>query len=343
MEYLPSKNFIKFVGSFLVILGLGWLILFLWNNKNDSSTSSGQASSGQANQDLEKEENKDTDKDGLKNWEEALWKTNPEITDTDGDATNDGDEIKMSRNPKIAGTCSERVEGCTDKLLSPEDISKSENPDQPSTFTAKIAQEFGKNYFAGKGLAGGKDLSASAQQSLANSLTLEIEQGVAAYQDVFKKEDIKISTTLDAKIYLNKFGSAFNKNFRDISSYEIDIIGLVLSEEHFKNTKLFDPLLIAYKNMVLFLQKEIVPESYSNLHLSALNIMQNTLFAVRSMKNIEEDPAKAIVGIRLYIKETERAQEFLKNLKEQIKKDGIKFEEKEGGYFFKQYFEQIKD
>jgi hypothetical protein len=327
----------------MVIFGLGLLTLFIWNNRNSTSSTSDIA---QKTSDIfPAETQKDTDNDGLKDWEEALWRTNPEITDTDGDTTIDGKEVEMGRDPKIAGACPERagrVEGCTDRLLNPEEVSKNKTSDEPSTFTAKIAQEFGKNYFAGKGLVGGESLSAFAQQSLADSITLGIEQGVAAYQDVFKKEDLKISKFLSPKIYLDNFGNAFSKNFGDISNSELDIIGIVISGEQFENVKLFDPLILAYKNIVLFLQKETVPESYADLHVEVLNIMQNTLFAVRSMKNIEEDPAKAIVGIRLYQKETERTQEYLKNLKKQIEKDEIKFSEQDGGYFFTKYLNNIQ-
>ena len=319
---------------------MGWLVLYIWNNsKNSAGKTLVQSDDGTS---LETDAQTDTDNDGLLDWEEELWRTNSELMDTDGDGTNDGDEVKVGRNPKIAGTCSDN--NCSDKLQNPEELSThstSSGQEKPSTFTAKIAQEFGKNYFAGKGVVGGEALSAQAQQSLADSMILGIEQGVAAYQDVFKKEDIKISEFLSPKIYLDKLGEAFNKNFKNISTSELNMIELVISGENFQNTKLFDPLIEAYKNMVLFLQKETVSKSYAELHLSALNIMQNTLFSIRSMKNIEEDPVKAIVGIRLYQKETERAQEFLKNLKTQVMSDKINFTENDGGYFFKQYFDAI--
>ena len=45
----------------------------------------------------------DSDHDGLRDWEEVLWKTDSKIADTDGDGTNDGDEVKAGRNPLIAG------------------------------------------------------------------------------------------------------------------------------------------------------------------------------------------------------------------------------------------------
>ena len=342
LDYLPSKNFVKAVGSIITILVVGWLVLYVWdlgkNSAGDPDVTSGE--------EIEAEANKDTDNDGLLDWEEALWKTNPEIMDTDGDGTSDGDEVKIGRDPRTVGVCPSTSSGqtktCTDKLQSPEEISKNKNSDgENTTFTAKIAEEFGKNYFAGKGVVGGEALSASAQESLADSIALGIEQGIAAYQDIFKKEDVKTSPTLDAKTYLNKLGGAFSKNFKNVSGSELDIISIIVSGEHFKDVKLFNPMIEAYKNMTFYLQKETAPETYAGLHLSAMNIMQNTLFAIRSIKEIEEDPAKAIVGMRLYMKESERTEEFLKNLKKQVEKDKITFAENDGGYFFNKYFEQI--
>lgn len=325
---------------------VGWLVLYIWD-KGKSAYSTSNVPQKTSDLFLANAE-KDTDNDGLKDWEEELWRTDLIKIDSDGDGASDGEEVKAGRNPKITGICPEQpeqIEGCTDKLQSPEEITKKNNSNSTQTFTAKIAEDFGKNYFAGKGLVSGGSLSASAQQSLADSIALGIEQGTAAYQDIFKKEDIKISKSLEPKEYLNKLGNGFSKNFSAIGGKniptELDIINLIISDEHFKNTKLFDPLIEAYKNMSSYLQKEIVPESYAELHLEMLNIMQNTLFAIRNMKEIEEDPAKAIVGIRLYAKESERTEEFLKKLKSQVEKDKIKFTEQEGGWFFMKYFEQI--
>lgn len=41
----------------------------------------------------------DTDNDGLTNYEEYKYKTNPNLNDTDGDGYNDGDEVKAGTNP----------------------------------------------------------------------------------------------------------------------------------------------------------------------------------------------------------------------------------------------------
>ena len=46
---------------------------------------------------------KDSDNDGLKDWEEVLWKTDPNNPDSDKDGVSDGEEIKINRNPAKPG------------------------------------------------------------------------------------------------------------------------------------------------------------------------------------------------------------------------------------------------
>lgn len=46
-------------------------------------------------------EQRDSDNDGLSDWDEELYKTDPNNPDTDGDGTLDGEEIKLGRNPLV--------------------------------------------------------------------------------------------------------------------------------------------------------------------------------------------------------------------------------------------------
>ena len=45
----------------------------------------------------------DRDGDGLPDWEEGVWGTNPNNPDTDGDGTYDGEEVRNNRHPRVAG------------------------------------------------------------------------------------------------------------------------------------------------------------------------------------------------------------------------------------------------
>ncbi len=326
---------------------IGWLVLYIWDlGKNYSGKS---ISLNEKKQNIEDAE-KDTDNDNLKDWEEILWKTDQLNPDTDSDGALDGDEIKTGRDPKIAGKCDEK-EVCSDKIPSPEETTK-KSEENSSTLTAKISENLIKNYFAAKNVLGGEPLSANTVQGFADFVSLEIERGFVSYQDIFKKDGLKISLKTNAKDYVNQLGNAFEKNFKNISGSEFDKVDAITKNFLSKNnggatnendTKIFDPLIGAYQNMEEFLKKETTPEQYAEIHLLALNIMHNTFLAVRNMKNLEEDPLKAIIGIKLYEKEQERSQEFLKKLKENVKKDGLNFKQGDGGYFFIKYFEQIKN
>jgi hypothetical protein len=45
----------------------------------------------------------DPDGDGLMNWEELVWHTDPNNPDTDGDGISDGDEVRARSNPVVSG------------------------------------------------------------------------------------------------------------------------------------------------------------------------------------------------------------------------------------------------
>ena len=59
---------------------------------------------------------KDSDNDGLKDWEEALWKTDAHNPDTDGDGTTDNHEILAKRDPRKPGPDDEITIPSTDSI-----------------------------------------------------------------------------------------------------------------------------------------------------------------------------------------------------------------------------------
>lgn len=91
--YLPSKKIFWFLGGCVVVIGL---VLFTTTTDKSSDTLDGvdiisNASAGS-----------DIDGDGLLDWEEELWRTDPKNPDTDGDGTPDGEEVDNNRHPNVA-------------------------------------------------------------------------------------------------------------------------------------------------------------------------------------------------------------------------------------------------
>ena len=77
----------------------------------------------------------DDDKDGLKNWEEQIYQTDPKNPDTDGDGANDGEEITQGRDPLKKGP--------NDKIVIKNEAGEAE------TRTTNLTDEFTENFIRG--------------------------------------------------------------------------------------------------------------------------------------------------------------------------------------------------
>ena len=94
-KYLPSKKFIIITVSVFAAIGIIFIIINLIEGKGEVF----QQKSDLLFQKMTLGEiiDKDSDGDGLKDWEEALWGTDPNNPDTDGDGILDGAEIQQKR------------------------------------------------------------------------------------------------------------------------------------------------------------------------------------------------------------------------------------------------------
>ncbi len=334
--YLPSKKFVRIVGSgallvlalYLGSYGVEYISRFKKNPKTDVS----------AFLDAYEEAERDTDADGLKDWEEILWKSDLSTADTDGDGANDGEEVKTGRNPVVSGT--EKNGVFSDALKKPQEMTGGAQG-AGKTVTEKIAQEFAQQYFVGKGVAAEELLGSESQQAIADALVRTIAQGAAAYGAVFEKSDIAISDSTAPKTYINGVGKMLKENFVGIEVSELAIMESILESKDFSQVELFDHFISAYEKTVSFLRKTSVPAPYADAHLQLLNGMQNTLFAVRDMRHIERDPARAIIGIQRYLTESDRSREYLLLFKNRVAADNIAFAAEEPGTFFVRYFSKL--
>ena len=75
----------------VIIAVVGGLILLL-NSKKEKELKSSTS-------ELLSENFKDSDNDGLPDWQEELYRTDPFNPDTDGDGYSDSQEVELSRNP----------------------------------------------------------------------------------------------------------------------------------------------------------------------------------------------------------------------------------------------------
>lgn len=296
---LPSKNFVVTIFAAIVILFVGWFVIYIATSYQLLATSqklgagSGQLGFLEALEDA----NRDSDNDGLKDWEEILWKTDPNRPDTDGDGTPDAEEVKLGRDPISAGP--------NDKLKKPEEKSKTATT-TPGTLTDKIAQEFAAKYLTAAGTAEG-ELDIFQKKTIAESLIESLSRDALLYKDKFSPADVKVAQNPS---YLKTASDFLNKTFAGLGDPELIILDRVLSAEKYEDLKKLDGYIAAYQKTVDFLKKQNVPENYAALHLELMNIMQNTAVADSFMRVVDKDPARGLMGLELYAKQAERLQKF---------------------------------
>jgi len=339
MGYLPSKNFIAPVFAILVTFFTGWFIytFFYANIADKMQTAADKKITALSAEDTQARSlPPDSDEDGLFDEEEKIWKTDPKNPDSDGDGVFDGSEVKLGRDPSIKRVVDASGKA-SDELESPQKSASGEN----STMTAGVIKDFMQKYLGLKTALKGGDLPETIKEEIASSVTASIQKGVAAYTDLYAQKDIKISKSADSKKYLNNLATALENNFSGISKTELAVMDSYAESRDTAELESLNKYIAAYKSTLDFLKNEPVPPTYTALHLTLLNSIQNTLTAVQGMQMMPIDPIRSLTGLSLYYEEAARAREFIIGLKAQTEKDKIVFADTEPGSFFKQYFEKI--
>ncbi|MBI5045580.1 MAG: hypothetical protein HZC14_01070 [Candidatus Niyogibacteria bacterium] len=296
------------------LLALLAMVLFFWLSGEKFLQTNKAKNAGLTAESLAiADANGDPDHDGLKNWEETLWKTDPNNPDTDGDKTPDGQEIKENRNPLKAGP--------DDKLTPPEtsNINNNQLLDTNGAYSVNLTQQLSKNFNSGalQDLRSGKsglslgNLDASTQTALQN----------------FK-------TTLTPSIPLNELLVSQDNSAQAIQKYIFEINKLMtttippsMSEQNalLSITQSYnDALAVEYANYYARIADNLkqisVPSDFAATHQRGAEIflgLSKTYEGLRSMKN---DPLKALVAFQENMTLRDELVILLQNFAEQTKK-----------------------
>jgi hypothetical protein len=239
---------------------------------------------------------KDSDGDGLKDWEELLWGTDPKIADAD---KKDAKTVVLNKK--------------TESL----------------TATDKLARTFFSQYMNLKevGLQNDKD----SQERVAKNLLADINftQTPAPYTE----NDIKISTTLGLREYGNTIGSIFKNNLVP-GRNEVAILQNALTLGNREVLKELDPIVAGYKNIRTGLLTTAVPSQAVSSHISLLNSLNKIIFLVELLSKTFTDPAVGIQGVALYQPTFVELQQSFESMRSVFKNAGITFTSSEPGIFF---------
>jgi hypothetical protein len=305
-NYLPSKKFIYTLFSLVLAILIIYGVKMLAEKKVQPS-----ANETLTNRDVTMEEFivSDSDNDGLKNWEEALWKTDPEKSDTDNDGTSDKEEIKDGRNPVKANTAKASLppnDKLDDETVAARKQAETEFA-QLST-TDKVGRVLLAQYLVNKKV--GEEINQTDIANVINNALSVIPEPVFTKYTVADLKIFKSTSTEQIKTYGDKTAFVLSSNRpKPLITFEeaISSIGENDTDAEIKvKLQKLGPLALVYKNISLGLLGVEVPEQFAAKHLELLNATSQMSDNLSQIIAAAEDPIKLLALINTYYDSAKR-------------------------------------
>lgn len=318
----------QFIGAFFVVLFLVAGFLF-WNDfSGKENTVSGTGLSSQSALSFASEAEKDGDNDGLKDWEEGLWKTDPANPDSDGDGTPDGEEVRNKRNPTKAGP-DDIYKNIEESPLG--DIVKESAAEKTLTLTDIFARDFMSGYFA---LKDAGQYTPETRDKFIKTLFASIDN---APTKEYTLADLNITQKSGAETlrqYGNTLGEIALKHRRLAEGKELRIVDSAVKQENPEKLAEIAPILTEYESFIEAYRTMPVPLVAYEIHLELLNINAAVKDAIVAMSGLFDDPMGGTAGLSAYRKAAEDGATVTRNLKNFFAQNNVIFNNNEPGIIF---------
>lgn len=298
MNYLPSTSWVVvFAMPFAALLGIVGLFYVLHGTDGDTPPSQIVATQNSVLSLASTIAEKDTDGDGLFDWEEQLWATDPKSKDTDGDATTDKDEIDTDRNPLVAGP--------DDRLKRDEFatyIASSSNQGGTTSMSASLARNVFSQYLLLSSQKG--TLSTENVSTMVAGLISQYGDEVPITQANLSELSIIDSNSPDIiKAYAGSLQSILSKA-ENVSENEFEVMKRYIQSPDENDRKKLTASAELYGSIADELLALKVPVAIQAEHLKLVNGFREYTFMVNSMLSFQSDPMMTMLSIGRYVEVT---------------------------------------
>ncbi len=306
-NYLPSKKFTYLIAGIVIAGILFFAISNLFFGKNSYTASNKNGKLQNEKKTINNLLQKDSDNDGVMDWEEALWGTdvNKKMT-FDGIA--DAGYIKKKKDDlKITNA----------------------NTDGQNTGNLTETDKFAQQFFA--------SLSAMKQngqidQTTINNVSASLGQSIVdpSLIDKYTEKDLKLTEkdgVVAQAVYYTTAQKIFETYKNEGLGSELEIVSTIANsgtiENNQESVNKLSKISDAYQQ---FAQKMIelkVPESLAQYHLPIINNANNTGIAVENMTKITGDPIVGLSGLSQYQKYSDDLMTSVGDLEKILANNGI--------------------
>lgn len=241
---------------------------------------------------------KDSDGDGLPDWEESLYGTDPHIADTFHLGMTDGEAVaKGLIVPKAIADISVATS-------SPSSFDSNGLPPAPAegTLTNAFAKKFFSLYLEARQANGGADLSESQMNDVANESIKSISSIVTIAPDYKSIKDLTISGSgADAlKTFAASAEAVFAKNNPSTSKSEILYLKDALEKNDTTAFEHISSIAKAYRDSAVGLVALPVPAELAQTDLALINAMMRISRIATDLTHVNDDPLAAILALQQY-------------------------------------------
>ncbi len=238
---------------------------------------------------IDKTSDADTDKDGLKDWEESLIGTNPNLKDTDADGTGDGDEVTQNRDP--------RKKGPNDKNVAQNIVADVNINDE--TLTERVSRDFFSRYLIAK--QQNKDITPEEASLIAQQVVANIPGTIEA--KVYGTKDITVTTDDSEQnrlAYAKKISDILVNNSPQFSENSLEIVGRIIQNPTGSDKKKLVTILASYKTILAKTLSVPVPTRVVPEHLVYINTLSSIYSNLAEIEQLTNDPIRGYVAYSHY-------------------------------------------
>lgn len=303
-KYLPSKKFLMALYTAVAIILVAVVLNYFQSNTTKYTNNSLASATDTANSFA----TLDSDHDGLPDWKEALYGTDPHKADTDGDGTSDLQEILQNRDPLKPNTAPPGQEP-NDKI-DPAIIEKNQTAlveYEKLNEIDKFSRNLVSNVIASQPTSGPMDQS--AMDSILLKSLGEIPQ--KNYVAVTKSSDLNLLKTDNTNLvknmtdYVNNFyleiaklPLLLGKDLNVISSY----ISNGNASDKLELLKIADRYQIIVNNLIKMPVPVAIGYYDINYHLNVINDLEIILAVDRDIANSDKDSLGIFPNMSIYNK-----------------------------------------
>ena len=257
---------------------------------------------------------KDSDNDGLPDWEEALYGTNPNNSDSFNLGMTDGEAVARGLIvPKAIADISVAT-------TSPDSSAAVDSSVPAAAAKGSITDTFAKNFFtlylATKQANGGEALSQTQISKLVEQVISQLAANISPSSDFKSKEDIKTyGTGADA---LRSFAVQAEDVFRiqgvQLPKNELQYLQDAVSNSDSSALDNINKIAAAYRNSAAGLSALTVPEELSDTHLALVNALARLGEGSSDFARVNTDPIATMLALQQYMKSLSSMAQAFKDI-----------------------------